>query len=112
MISDKMTKCVDAITEQIRESEEYREFERQKKLVRSNSSARSLIERARDIQGRLMDLPEEERNNDYAESLQSEYEDIVENSAVYEYSKAESAFVTMLQEVLGKIIENVDIDIK
>jgi hypothetical protein len=58
-----------------------------------------------------MNLPEEEQNNDYAESLQNEYEDIVENSTVYEYAKAESAFVTMLQEVLGGIIENFDMDI-
>lgn len=111
MISDKMTKTVGAVTDAIRETEEYQSFEKQRKAVRSNSETRGLIERARDIQNRLMNLPEEERNNDYAESLQNEYEDIVENSTVYEYAKAESAFVTMLQEVLGKIIENFDMDI-
>jgi cell fate (sporulation/competence/biofilm development) regulator YlbF (YheA/YmcA/DUF963 family) len=111
MLSDKMTKTVTAVTDAIRETEEYQNYEKQKKAVRSNSEARGLIERARDIQNRLMNLPEEDRNNDYAESLQDEYEDIVENSTVYEYSKAESAFVTMLQEVLGKIIENFEIEI-
>ncbi len=111
MLSDKMTKTVNEITAAIKETEEYEDFEKQKKLVRSDREARSLIERARDIQNRLMNLPEDERNNDYAESLQEEYEDIVENSAVYEYSKAESAFVMMLQEILGRIIENFDMDI-
>ncbi len=84
MISDKMMETVSAVTVAIRETEEYQNFEKQKKAVRSNSEARGLIERARDIQNRLMNLPEEDRNNDYAESLQDEYEDIVGNSTVYE----------------------------
>ena len=58
-----------------------------------------------------MDIPEEERNSDYAESLQDEYEEITENTAVYEYARAESAYVTMIQEVFGTIIENLDIDV-
>ena len=111
MLSDKMTKTIKTVTASLRETEEYKEFEEQKKRVRSDLRARNLIERARDIQNRLTDLPDDERNNDYAESLQDEYEDIMENSAVYEYSKAESAFVTMLQEALGMIIESVDLDI-
>ena len=111
MLSDKMIKTVDAVTAAIRQTEEYSDYEKQKKIARSNREIANQIERARDIQNRLMALPEDERNNDYAESLQDEYEDIVENSAVYEYSKAESAFVTMIQEVLGKIVESVDIDI-
>ena len=111
MLNDRMTKAVGDVTAAIKETEEYGDFEKQKKLVRASSEARNLIERARSIQNRLMALPEEERNNDYADSLQNEYEDIMENSAVYEYLKAESAFVTMLQEALGRIIENVNIDI-
>ena len=111
MLNDRMTKVVGDVMAAIKETEEYGDFEKQKKLVRASSEARSLIERARSIQNRRMALPEEERNNDYADSLQNEYEDIMENSAVYEYLKAESAFVTMLQEALGRIIENVDIDI-
>ena len=106
-----MTKTVRIVTDAVKDSEEYKEFEKQKKSVRSSAESRRMIERARDIQNRLMDLPEDERGNDYAESLQDEYEDIMENSAVYEYSKAESAFVTMLQEALGMIIESVDLDI-
>ncbi|MCR5830583.1 MAG: YlbF family regulator [Lachnospiraceae bacterium] len=111
MLSDKMTKTVKIVTDAVMETEEYIEFEKQKKNVRASSESKRLIERARDIQNRLTELPEDERNNDYAESLQEEYEDIMENSAVYEYSKAESAFVTMLQEALGMIIESVDLDI-
>lgn len=106
-----MIKTVDAVTAAIRQTEEYSDYEKQKKIARGNREIASQIERARDIQNRLMSLPEDQRNNDYAESLQDEYEDIVENSAVYEYSKAESAFVTMIQEVLGKIVESIDIDI-
>ena len=111
MLSDKMTKTMKIVTDAVMETEEYIEFEKQKKNVRASSESKRLIERARDIQNRLTELPEDERNNDYAESLQEEYEDIMENSTVYEYSKAESAFVTMLQEALGMIIESVDLDI-
>ena len=56
-----------------------------------------------------MNIPEDERNSDYAESLLNEYEEITENTAVYDYSRAESLYVTMLQEVLGSIVESVDL---
>lgn len=111
MLSEELIKSADAVSAAIRETPEYTEFTQKKKQVRSDPDTKALIERARDLQNRLMDIPEEERNNDYAEHLQDEYEEIVENTAVYDYSRAEGLYMTMLQEVLGRIIENVDVDV-
>ena len=111
MLSDKLVKTAEAVTAAIMETQEYADFERQKKAVRQDPETRKLIEHARNLQNRLMSIPEDERNSDYAEALQDEYEEISENTAVYDYSRAESAYMTMIQEVLGTIIENVDIDI-
>lgn len=111
MISDKLTKAAVQIGEAIRETPEYSEFLQQKKNAQSSYDTKQKIEHARSLQQRLMDIPESERNNDYAESLQDEYEELTENTAVYDYIRAESAYMTMVQEVLGTIIENVDIDI-
>lgn len=111
MLGEKMTKAVREIADEIRGSKEYLELESIRKTVKSSPETSERIERARDIQKRLMEIPEEEMNSDYVESLQNEYEEISENTAVFDYFRAESAFVTMLQEVLGSIIENVDIDV-
>ncbi len=111
MLDDKMLKVTDAVTAAIKDTQEYREFTQQKKAVRSDPEVRALIEHARSLQERLMNIPEAERNNDYAESLQDEYEELTENTAVYEYLRAESLYVTLIQEVLGTVIENIDIDI-
>lgn len=111
MLSDKLTKVAKSVTDAIMETPEHKEYVEQKKLARRNRETMSLIERSRDLQKRLMDIPEDNRNSDYAESLQEEYEEIVENTAVYDFSRAESAYVTMIQEVIGTIIENVDLDI-
>lgn len=110
MLSDKLAKAAKAVTDAIMETPEHKEYLEQKNLVRSNAETRNLIERARDLQKRLMDIPEDGRNSDYAESLQDEYEEIVENTAVYDFSRAESAYVTMIQEVIGTIVESVDIE--
>ena len=110
MLNDQLAKTAEAVTSAIKETQEYIEFERQKKIVRSDPATRKLIEDARNLQKRLMEIPEDQRNSDYAESLQDEYEEIAENTAVYDYARAESAYMTMIQEVLGSIIENVDID--
>ncbi len=111
MLSDKLAKATKAVTDAITETSEHKEYLEQKKLIRHDPEARELYERARDIQKRMMDIPEDGRNSDYAESLQDEYEEIVENTLVYDYSRAESAYVTMIQEVIGNIVESVDLDI-
>lgn len=109
MLSEKAVKAVNSVTEAIKESQEYKDFEKQKKLVKDNPQTRDLVEKVKNIQLRLMNIPEDERNSDYAESLLNEYEEITENTAVYDYSRAESLYVTMLQEVLGSIVESVDL---
>ncbi len=109
MLSENATKAVDSVIKAIKESPEYTDFEKQKKIVKDNPKTRDMLERVKSIQLRLMSIPEEERNSDYAESLQDEYEEITENTAVYDYSRAESIYVTMLQEVLGSIVESVDL---
>ncbi len=109
MLSEKAIKAVNSVTEAIKESQEYKDFEKEKKLVKDNPRTRDLVEKVKNIQLRLMNIPEDERNSDYAESLLNEYEEITENTAVYDYSRAESLYVTMLQEVLGSIVESVDL---
>ena len=109
MLSEKAIKAVNSVTEAIKESQEYKDFEKQKKLVKDNPQTRDLVEKVKNIQLRLMNIPEDKRNSDYAESLLNEYEEITENTAVYDYSRAESLYVTMLQEVLGSIVESVDL---
>ena len=111
MLEDRLVKAANAVTQAIRETQEYADYARQKKIVKEDPEARRLVERARSVQARLMDIPEEEQNSDYADSLQSEYEEITENTVVYEFSRAESCYVTLVQEVLGNIVESVDLDI-
>ncbi len=111
MLNEALTKATADVTAAIRQTGEYLEFEKQKKIVGSDPGIKSLIDDARALQRRLMDIPDDEKNSDYVESLQNEYEEITENTAVYEYSRAESAYMTMIREVLGTIIEDVDIDI-
>jgi len=111
MLDEKLTKAANAVTEAIRDTQEYKDFEQQKKIVRNDPEATRLVERLRELQARLMDIPEDERNSDYVYSLQDEYEEITENTSVYEYSRAEACYMTMIQEVLGTVIEDLDIDI-
>ena len=111
MLNDALTKAAKSVSDAIRQTDEHKAYIEQKKLVRSNLETKKLIERARFIQEKLMEIPENDRNSDYAESIQNEYEEITENTSVYDYLRAEAVYMTMIQEVLGNIIETVDIDI-
>ncbi len=111
MLSDRLTKITDDVVDAIKETQEYRNFIDQKRAVKSDPEVKRMVEDARSLQKRLMNIPEDERNSDYAESLQNEYEEITENTAVYDYLRTESVYVSLIQEVLGTIIENIDIDI-
>lgn len=111
MSNDALMQAADAVSAAIRQTPEYTEFMEKKRQVKSDPQAKALIDKARRLQNRLMEIPENDRNSDYAEQLQEEYEEISENTAVYDYSRAEGLYITMLQEVLGRIIDNVDIEI-
>ena len=111
MLSDKLARITDDVVGAIKETQEYRNFIDQKKAVKSDPDVKRMVENARSLQERLMSIPEDDRNSDYAESLQNEYEEITENTAVYDYLRTESVYVSLIQEVLGTVIENIDIDI-
>ncbi len=111
MLSDKLARITDDVVEAIKETQEYRNFIDQKRAVKSDPEVKRMVENARSLQERLMSIPEDDRNSDYAESLQNEYEEITENTAVYDYLRTESVYVSLIQEVLGTVIENIDIDI-
>ena len=111
ILSDKLTKITDDVVNAIKETQEYRNFIDQKKAVRSDPQVKKMVEDARSLQERLLNIPEDDRNSDYAESLQNEYEEITENTAVYDYLRTESVYVSLIQEILGTIIEKIDIDI-
>ncbi len=111
MLNEKLTKAVENVIEEIRETPEYKDYREKKQQARADRKTSELIEKARSLQNRLMEIPEDERNSDYADSLRDEYEEIAENTAVYDYSRAEAIYMTMLQEVLGGIVECADIDV-
>ena len=111
MLNDTLTKTARAVSEAIRQTQEYKDYIGQKKLVRANRETSHLIERARYLQGKLMEIPEDDRNSDYADSLQDEYEELTENTAVYDYIRAESLYMTMVQETIGTIVEDIDIEL-
>lgn len=111
MMDDRLAKAADAVKAALKETAEYKQYEDQKKLVRIDPGKRELIERARQLQERFMNLPEDQKNGDYAESLQNEYEEIAEDTVVYDYSRAEAMYVTMVQEVLARIIDDIDIEV-
>ncbi len=112
MLNDKLSKAVESVIELIKDTPEYKEFKERKQQARADRETAALIEKAMSLQKRLMEIPEDERNSDYADSLRDEYEEISENTAVYDYSRAEAIYMTMLQEVLGSIVECADIDVR
>ncbi len=111
MMDDRLAKAADAVKTALKETAEYKQYEDQKKLVRLDPGKMELTERARQLQERFMNLPEDQKNGDYAESLQNEYEEIAEDTVVYDYSRAEAMYVTLVQEVLARIIDDIDIEV-
>lgn len=111
MLCDTLSKAARSVSGALKQTEEHKAYMEQKKIIRSDPETRKLIERARFIQEKLMEIPESDRNSDYVDQLQDEYEELTENTAVYEYMRVESVYVTMVQETLGTIVEDIDIDL-
>lgn len=108
--TDKVQAAIDELIRCIKDTEEYKEFEQQKQNAKLNPAIEELIRKSQDIRYKLQMIPLQERDGDYADKLEQEYEDLCENTAVYNFTHAELSVCELFREILSDIIDAVDFE--
>lgn len=112
VISEQLEKSVDMLIKEIKSSKEYISFEEKLQNAKRDPLIMKKIERTREIREELSKMNEYDRNNDYAESLESEYDNLCDTTAIHEFSLAELEFCNLYQEVMSKIVDSFELNIQ
>ena len=107
-ISPEIQKAVDNLVAVMCESEEFKEYEKAKESALSDPDKLSAIKRSQEIRARLHAMPESEKESDWADQLVSEYEELMENTAVYRYAHAEVAIGEICRDVFKCIVDTME----
>ena len=111
-INKSLYEAVDALIDELKSSAQYVNLENYNKKMKQDPMLASKIRRTREIREELSKMSEYDRNGDYAERLEEEYDNLVDNTAVHEFSLAELDFCSLYQDVLGRIVDSFDIDLQ
>lgn len=109
-LNPRMQEALDELIKCISESDEYCEYKSIKESIGIKPEDFELVKRSQEIRKKLHDIPEYEYEGEYAQRLFSEYQDLIENTSVYNYSHAEVQMGEMLRELLTEIIDAVGLE--
>ena len=110
-IDEKVLEAADELIDAIKESDAYKKYENKRKEALRDPKLLESIKRTRVIREQLKSMGEYERNGDYAERLEDEYDNLCDITGVHEFSLAELDFCGLYQEVISMIVSNFEIEL-
>lgn len=111
VLEKRISEVVDELVDEIQKSESFLKYEEYRNKVKYDLDLKQKINRTRVIREQLSKMSENERNSDYAERLEEEYDDLCDITAVHEFSLRELEMCTMYQEVMSKLASNFNLDL-
>ena len=104
-INEEMQQAVDALAKIMCQSEEFKQYQEAKQQAVNDPDKMAMIKQAQILRERLHAIPEQEIHNEYAERTQTEYEELMEDTVVYKYTKAELAIGGICRDVFAHILD-------
>lgn len=93
----------------IKNTDEYKAYHSFKDADKYSPEDMELIKKSRDLHFKLVKLPDNLRGSDYEEDLLREYEELCENTVVYDFAHAEIKYAEMCKEVLSEIMDTIEL---
>lgn len=113
MIKDaNVEKAVNELIKSIKESDIYVEFDTKRKEVALDDDLRNKIYRTREIRNQVNRMSEYEKDGQLADNLMDEYDELLDITAIHEFSISELEFCSLYREVLAKVVNSFELDIK
>ena len=104
-LDEEILQAVEQLAKTICKSEAFKAYKDAKALAIADYSKMQMIKRAHDLREEIHSLPEHEANSDYAERISSQYEDLMEDTVVYKYTKAELTIGEICRDVFAHILD-------
>lgn len=101
--------AIRTIIKEIKSSEEYIRYIRQKELIKQDEEA---LQKVEELRGLNFDLQKAQESSDdqHEEQLEDRIEELYEDSHVNDYMQAEIDFCKLFQDILSKITQGIDFE--
>lgn len=104
-LDSEIQQAVENLAKTICKSDSFKAYKEAKSLAIADYSKMEMIKKAHDLREEIHSLPEHEANGDYAERIRYQYEELMEDTVVYKYTKAELAIGEICRDVFAHILD-------
>jgi len=108
-VDPKVNAALEELIKCVQESEVYGEYKELNYRINKNSEEYELVRKAQSLRRNIHELNKSGQNEEYAEFLRSEYEDLNDNTIVYKYEHAQLKLGETIKEITDRIIDIMEI---
>lgn len=109
-LEPEVQKAVNELIKTLNSTDAFKEYKELKERLEQNQEELNLVKKSQEIRKRLNDLPGHELDNEYAERLFEEYEELCDNTVVYRIEHAELKLGKTLRLVLDEIFNAMELE--
>jgi len=110
MPENSMDSAIERLIEQMRRTADYQNYMKQKETLKSYPELKERIEKLRELNCRMQNMPESESLYEEGEKLEQQYEELCEDTRVYDFMQAELDFCRMFQSILARITASIEFE--
>lgn len=104
--------AVNELIKAVKSTKTYEVYNEKRQIAEKDDSLRAKIQRTRIIREQINNMSEYEKNNPMSEALMDEYDNLMDITAVHEFSLAELDFCNMYKDVMACVVNSFNLDIK
>lgn len=104
-VSSEIQEAVDSLANILCQSEEFKTYKAAKAAAVSDVDKLLMIRKSQELRTKINAIPDNEADSEYAERITSEYDELMEDTVIYNYTKAEQAVGRICNNVFECIID-------
>ena len=105
----ELKKAVDNLIEAIKNTDEYKNYQTFNDEQNYSQEDLELIKQLKRVNIELIKLPPELRGSQREASLLNEYEELNENTVVYDFAHAEIKYTELCRGILSEVMDTIDL---
>lgn len=105
----KIEKALEELIKCVYESQVYGEYKELNDRINDNAEEYELVRKAQSLRRNIHELNKSGQNEEYAEMLQSEYEELIDNTIVYKYEHSQVKLGETIKEIVDRLIDVMEI---
>lgn len=110
MPKNSMDSAIEGLIAQMQLTDDYQNYMKQKEMLKKYPELKERIEKLRELNCRMQNIPESDSLYEEGEKLEQQYEELCEDTRVYDFMQAELDLCRMYQSILARITAGIEFE--